>query len=493
MPALAVRCLSVAIALAAALALFAETRDYGLLGFDTYPMIASARVDSLGDLTSLASEPLMAGRYPSPMYRPLVSALFALEYALFGLDAAGYQAVGAAAFCALLLALAVLGEQLGSRVGAPAARQLLPVLVPVLFALAPSYYEIVPVPARIGDLLCAAFCASAVAAGLAGRAGLAAAACAGAILSKETGFAAPALVAAGCLLVAGRDAVQRSLPSFSVAAILLGVRIAVLGGVGGHRDDLSLASSLASVPALGLELARDVALAPAAQTARAVVLGMVGLALALAACFGRAASQRDSARALARIAGFGVAWVGALALTYAAGGWIGAWYRMIPAIGIAIAVAALVVAAIAAALDRGERPVVRGASILALVGLLGAVALQAAHTPYFRRYGEWQRATDVAREFLGELDARVRASAKGSVVDAPPLPMWAAPPPETTGVLGAAILSDYSVQAWADLVHGDANVRVTGIEGGVLPIAAGDVRAAGDEIVVRLARRRVGY
>ena len=134
--------------------------------------------DSLGDLTSLASEPLMAGRYPSPMYRPLVSALFALEYALFGLDAAGYQAVGAAAFCALLLALAVLGEQLGSRVGAPAARQLLPILVPVLFALAPSYYEIVPVPARIGDLLCAAFCASAVAAGLAGRAGLAAAACA---------------------------------------------------------------------------------------------------------------------------------------------------------------------------------------------------------------------------------------------------------------------------------------------------------------------------
>ncbi|MCA9511552.1 MAG: hypothetical protein KC560_12665, partial [Myxococcales bacterium] len=136
----------------------------------------------------------------------------------------------------------------------------------------------------------------------------------------------------------------------------------------------------------------------------------------------------------------------------------------------------------------------RIAAALALAALAGALALQAQQSPLVRRYSEWERATDVAREFLGELDSRVRASADGRVVDAPPLPMWAAPRPGDDGVLGAAILSDYSVQAWADLAHGERRIRVGGIDGGVLPPVDGASGAPRpDELVVRLPRRRVGY
>ena len=56
------------------------------------------------------------------------------------------------------------------------------------------------------------------------------------------------------------------------------------------------------------------------------------------------------------------------------------------------------------------------------------------------------------------------------------------------------ILSDYSVQAWADLAHGERRIRVGGIDGGVLPPVGGASGAPRpDELVVRLPRRRVGY
>lgn len=537
MSALAVRSLAVAVALGAAAALFAQTRDYGLLGFDTYPLIASARVAGPADLAHLASEPLMGGRYPSPMYRPLVSALFAAEYALFGLEPRGYQGVGAAAFACVLLALAAMGGALARRASEVSALRALPVLLPLCFALSPSYIEIVPVPARVGDLLCAAFCAAAVAAALHGRAWLAAAACAGAILSKETGFAAPVLVAAALALAPARPPASRlraaleSIPSFSVAAVLLGVRIAVLGGVGGHRADLSVVAAIARAPAMAFALARDVVLAPAAQGAAAWSLALGGGALALAAALVAARSRRAVRADGVRVAVFGGLWIAVLALTYASGGWIGAWYRMIPAVGASLVASGLACAALDVALarsradegsraeegsgggvgsvaaegsgvERDARPeagvraagALRMAAALALAALAGALALQAQQSPLVRRYSEWERATDVAREFLGELDSRVRASADGRVVDAPPLPMWAAPRPGDDGVLGAAILSDYSVQAWADLAHGERRIRVGGIDGGVLPPVDGASGAPRpDELVVRLPRRRVGY
>ena len=73
MSALAVRSLAIAVALAAGLALFAETRHYGLIGWDTHPLIASSRVETAGDFVGLFVERLMDGRYPSVFHRPTVS------------------------------------------------------------------------------------------------------------------------------------------------------------------------------------------------------------------------------------------------------------------------------------------------------------------------------------------------------------------------------------------------------------------------------------
>ena len=79
--------------------------------------------------------------------------------------------------------------------------------------------------------------------------------------------------------------------------------------------------------------------------------------------------------------------------------------------------------------------------------------------------------------------------------------MWAAPREGIPGVEGAAVLSDYSVQAWADLVFPDRKIWVSGIEGGVLPLEPDQASAdqasvadgANEDLRVRLSRRLVGY
>ena len=157
MSGLAARSLAIAVALVAGAVLFAETRHYGLIGFDTHPLIVSARVESPGDLADLFVERLMDGRYPSAFYRPLVSASFALDEALWGLDPFGYQLTAALLFTALLLGLGALGERIGG-----ARARWMAIALPTVFALHPSYYEIVPIPARRADLLCGVFAVAAV-------------------------------------------------------------------------------------------------------------------------------------------------------------------------------------------------------------------------------------------------------------------------------------------------------------------------------------------
>ena len=68
-----------AIALAAFALTFAQTKDYGLLGHDSYPIIIASRVQSLADLAGNFTEKLMDGRYAGDFYRPLLNFSFALD------------------------------------------------------------------------------------------------------------------------------------------------------------------------------------------------------------------------------------------------------------------------------------------------------------------------------------------------------------------------------------------------------------------------------
>ena len=83
------------VAVSAAGALFAQTRLIGFVGLDTYPIIVSSRIKSFGDLVGTFTETLMDGRYPWDFYRPLLNASIALDYAIWGLNAVGYQLTNA--------------------------------------------------------------------------------------------------------------------------------------------------------------------------------------------------------------------------------------------------------------------------------------------------------------------------------------------------------------------------------------------------------------
>jgi hypothetical protein len=496
---------AVALALLAGAALFSETRDYGFVGHDTYPLIISSRVESFGDFAGLFSERLMDGRYPSPMYRPLTSATFAVDYAIWGLDPRGYHATNAALFAAIALALGALGAQLGrksnERPTSPGAEWLV-LALPVLFVLHPSFYEIAPVPARRADLLCCALMVAAVAASLGGRRMAAAAAAAAAIASKESGFAAPLLVVATTWLFAPRassfwvsvvEALRESAPTIAVAALMLGLRLAVLGGLGGHQDELSLLGALAAVPRIALDLVLGVALVPMARNpvAWAALIAGLGLAVVRLSKLPRAEAVPEL-----RIVSLAAIWVGVLSLTYASASWVGAWYYMIPAVGIEILLATLLCASVARTLDASLARTLRLVSAASALAIAFVVAWQGSYSPAFHRYSEWERATQVARDFETRLAARIEASAPGDVIDAPPLPMWAAPYQGVPGIEGAAVLSDYSVQAWAELVFPERQIRVSGIEGGVLPLEHGSSStsaSAPDHLRVRLSRRLVGY
>ena len=213
-------------------------------------------------------------------------------------------------------------------------------------------------------------------------------------------------------------------------------------------------------------------------------------AIAFASARSAAAREGTPARAIT----LGAAFVALLVGLYSAGGWVGAWYHMVAALGGVIVLGCVACWLGARALDDGLATPRRVLAATGFVALACALALQARFAPPLHRYAEWERATQVAGDFERELATRIGAAADGETIDAPPLPMWAAPPPGMLGVAGAAILSDYSVQAWAELAFPERRIAVSGIEGGVMGrrFAAGETAPA-DVLRVRLRRRLPGY
>ena len=102
-----------------------------------------------------------------------------------------------------------------------------------------------------------------------------------------------------------------------------------------------------------------------------------------------------------------------------------------------------------------------------------------------------RRASVASDAFLSELLRRIDAAPGGTLVTAPPLPMWVEPRAEGPTVEGGAILSDYSLQAWADLLRPARNVRVLPVEGGVLQEASRV--PAPDEVVISIPSRMIGF
>ena len=468
-------------------ALFSQTRHFGLLGFDAYPILVTSRVASLGDLIGTFTERLMDGRYPGDFHRPLVNLSFAADHAVWGLDAFGYQLTGA-----LLLAFAagtlwaLLRRLLGRDAWLGSVTGLL------VFLLSAVQFEILPVPPRRPELLCCAFTALAVTLQLAPRALRSstaswwpALATLLAIASKEPGYLVPLLCFVAVTMYSERKsraervrhALTAMVPHLVVVALMLLARFAVLRGIGGHGDT-PLLDVLAKVPealvVLGRELLwpQPVMLQP--------TLGRwlpAALLLAITVTLIRAVSRGRPGQGRAAVVG--LVWIGLLGLSYAAAGLIGPWYLLLPLAGWALlAGAAAEWLFTLAGEDDRVLQITANAGLALLVGLL---VWQCSYSPVFRYYDEWMRATAASEAFLEDTRLRIGGASPGSVVQAAPLPVWATPRPDGPAVRGAAILAAYSVQAWADLVLPERRVRV--------PRAALPPPPGPDEIVLVIATR----
>ena len=479
-----------------------RTRDCGLLGWDTYPIIISSRIQTWNDLLGTFTQELMAGRYEGHFYRPLLNLTFAADYALWGLRPMGYQLTNVLAFAGCAAALYFAARRLtgpGSVVA--------PLAVLIFFLLHPSHYEILPVPARRPESLCGLFMLLALATQLSPRA-LGARWPARwpalwtllAIASKETGFVTPLLIFVAVALYSSRTPWSRScwysliaaVPHAVAAGLLLAARLAVLGGVGGHSST-QVSEAFGRFPAFAMSLVQWLFLPQPVMFGSALAkvlpasLGIGVLAvLALAIWPGRATSDRGAAVARVRPALLvALLWLLLVGLAYAAAGILQPWYLLLLVAGLAMLVG--VVAEWLVAGLRERRLPRRLASGWTLLWLVGLVIWQARYSPLVCKYDEWTRGTVASQTFLEQLKRDIAAAPDGAIVRASPFPMWVRPRPDRPAILGAAVLTDYSIQAWAELIFPQRRIRVR-----TAPQAAGEPPAPG-EILVLLTRRMEGF
>jgi hypothetical protein len=452
------------LAIVAGAILLARYGGLGLLGFDTYPLIATST-----SLDEILAKPLMHGLYPDPFYRPLVAASFAWDRALWGLAPFGYHLTDVILFSLAALAVAALAGRLAS------SPTVAPLAAIVAFLVHPTHVEVLPVPARRGESLCCLFLALSLLLELSPRvrgtlrSWLPATATLLAIASKETGFVAVPLVFLAVLIYCGdawpvrlQRALMATAPHALAAAVMIAARWAVLGGLGGHREVSLVEFGRGTFVTLFTVAGWLVAPQPVMVSTSAVAL-LGGLVLALAGAAWVWAGREPTAGLpgmgwTARGLAVAMVWIVLLDLIYAAAGWIDTWYALLPVAGWALMVGVL--AASCGRLFRSNDRPVRLVAVPAAVMLAALVAWQGAYSPLVRSYVEWEMASELAGKFLDETVARIDRASAGQTVEAAPMPIWVRPRGGRPTVFGAAVFADYTVQAWADLTRPERRVVV---------------------------------
>lgn len=493
--------LPIIIVLSSAGILFSQSKDYGLMGFDSYPIIISSRVESPADFIGNFTEKLMDGRYPGDFYRPLLNFNFTINYAFGGINPLGYQLTNIFFFscCALVLYGFVRRLTGGSMWLAPFVSLL-------VFLLHPIQYEVLPVPPRLSELLCCMFMMLSILTQIFPKTlkkslppFLPATFTLLAILSKETGFVLPLLIFVTVLLYS-RHSILRSrfkhamiavVPHLIVVGIMMITRLAVIGSIGGHRT-IKPADIISNTPSFiwriveGLVYPQSVMRDYAAGYWLIALLCIV-ISITLLLQIFKQGSDSDTPGLddrLFKACIVAAVWVIVCALTYVVAGRLEAWYFLLPVAGWAIL--AGVFLEIMFQLSRNSTGVNRWAAILTIVLTVTLLVWQTRYSPLIYQYDEWEKASTASRSFLKELQSRIETAVNGSIVKAPPLPMWVKAHDSAPTIQGAAILSDYSVQAWAEIVMPERKVRVR--------IARNRIeRPKTDEVLVLITQRLKGY
>ena len=487
---------------------YARFLETALLGFDCYPTIITARIESFADLLGTFTEELMDGRF-SPggrFYRPLTNLTFAGDYALGGLDPSAYHRTDLLILIANALVIFAFAVRLLGRKWAPAAA-----FAAIVFVLHPIHVEVLPVPPRRADALFLTFLLASLAAQPRTAAqplrSLASALLAlAAVATKETGaivlplslclgfLDSSRLGSVGCgggqpsVLGRARTALWHSRLTIAAVLLFLVLRPAVLGGMGGHPS----ASIFGLFNLWGVvDPVMDLLLLPGwYQAPKLIVLGI--FALIIVAVFagwrlerkhgGDESDSATSGRALTLLA---LLFAGLLALTSMSGAGVWPWY--------ALGFGAPYVIVLGVLMQLGVRALGRGSlasalPILALPVILAAN--QVRFSPLVHVYERWFTATDRMNEFLARFDAEVETAPSGSAIILDQLPLLLPGPESGPGVQSAAMINTYTLQAYADLTVPERRVKAHRFESGDQPVAG-----AADELHVwvtplRMTRRR---
>jgi hypothetical protein len=461
---------TIGLVLALLAALFAHrfALDLELMGWDTYPTIAASQVHGLADLLGSFSEELMDGRYPGGhFYRPLTNLVFALDHAVWGLRPFGYHMTNLLILLAGVLAVFVLARRwLGPGWG--------PCIAALVFAIHPLQLETVPVAARRADMLFTLFAVWALAVQPLGARCPSRALALGALFvllsaaSKETGaIALPLVAGAQWILPSHAGSGERTrrtlrrclLPAAAFGGFLV-LRTAVLGGIGGHPGSSALAGGLRGLASLP-DYARSL-LMPQPWSESPGVAGwlLLAVALGLLAALGLAllSPPHDIDRerpAPARLLAFLAFWLVCLLVMTGISGEAASWYAVPFLPPYALLLGQLAASAVAAGRD-GRKGLAVAVGVVALVLTLSHLRYSA----LIESYDSWREVSRQERDFLERLHASLADAAPGTTLVLPGLPLGTGVPLERVGVRSALCLSDYSVQAYADLAFPELPVRV---------------------------------
>lgn len=448
--------LAVCVLSLAAFLFWGAVLDLGFFGWDTYPLIAASRVDSVGGLFATLGEELMEGRFEGGHYwRPLVHYSFALDYALHGLAPRGYHVTD----LGLLVAGAIATLALARRLVGPGAGAWVAAFV---FLLHPVHFDVLPLPPRRADSLAVLFTLLALAVHVGGRSrtrslvvGLLACAALG---SKETGVLAPALVFSLALFEARpgafkerlREVLDATWPALAALGTWAVARTIVLGGFGGAvGGDL-----LGGVTRGGAVLSRytELTLFAGPVAVAALILAFWFLARAEPA---RPEHTPGAAHALDSLGVFLIGWFSLLLIVTGAGGGLRAWYALAFVPPLALMLGAVFDRALASNIGP-----IKWASLI-ICATLVFTQWSARSAPE-----RWQAARTSARatdDICQRFSIAVRAAVPGTRVDLAP------------STQRRTVLPPYALEAYAELALPGPVVRVEVPRANLVGPAAGEV------------------
>jgi hypothetical protein len=442
--------------------------DLALLGWDTWPMILTARVQSWSDLWGCVSESLMDGRYPhGEFYRPVTNLLFALDHALGGLEPSAYHRTDWLIHLTSTLLMAGLAARLCA--GRHALR--VAAVAGVLFCLHPIQLELITAPPRRADTLCLLFTlACLLTQPLRGMnrdvrskylGGLFAFLAVG---SKETGAVVLPVVLAWHLCFAQgpcttlerlRRGARGTLPVLVGVVALVAVRTLVLGGMGGPVP-------LGAEPAGRLELF-------GALIERAVLplplwgwshphlpLYAAGLlvfgAVKISRSHRTAGSDEQDTPSVGSVLSFLGLWSLAVIAITGFADQMHEWYALLLTAPVVLIVARCLIS------ERAERSAALGPWLLifplvSLVFLARGWPLES--TPRL------QAMSILAEQDLRRLEEGVESSADGTLLRLNPWHPMLDPAPDGAGVRSLFSAYDYSLQAWCELRWPERAIEVT--------------------------------